>query len=188
MNRAILIGGAVSGLILACAAYAANTSYQLTVQGTIAGFCNITEAPTDGPNGQPTSHDTTGSAFNFASSGTNAFGDSTGHGLHVWGKATLRVTSNTTCHYSATSANGTLLTSGGAARSYTANLYNDDVGTHPDPTTLDTHSAGKQIGVPFPLTSAVSHVKLEFDVPETTPVVLPAGDYSDTLTVHISPN
>ena len=182
MNRAILIGGAVSGLVLACAAYAANTSYNLAVQGQISGFCNITAADVGGDYSLPGPHSLTGATFSFPST---QFGDSLGHGLAVDGHTSLTVHSNTTCTYSVTSAKGALFTASGAKRDYRAALYQQD--DTPSYTNLNSSSADKPIGTPLSLPN-VGHVIIDFQVDKDLNTVLAAGEYSDTLKLVINPH
>ncbi len=186
MNRAILIGGAVSGLVLACAAYAANTSYNLTVQGSIAAYCDVRTASalaTYGSSGSST--DTQAATLAFP--GLNNFANSTGNGLHVGGRATLKVRSNSTCTYQLTSDNGTLWNSHtNTGRPYTADLYNSDLYDSGTPfplgsTSKTTTNVGPAFDVP-----GTGNVVIEFDAKEDLSVVLAAGDYADTLRLSIT--
>ena len=184
MNKLILLGGAVSGLALAYAAYAANTSYQLTVNGTINSFVAISPqgvTPTAG--NEYTTPTADGHIMDFSYGGVNSFGDANGHGSHVAGLATVRIAANAGATYSLTSLNGTLWNSpASAARMYTAYAHNDSGGSTGAPTVLGSHSVNAPVGSSFSTASNSEYVHIVFDVPDTSPAILAAGQYLDTLT------
>jgi hypothetical protein len=90
MNKLLTVAAAVSALALSSSAFAANTSYDLTISGDIAAFCNIT----DGTSGSD--------AF-------TVFDNSTGGVTGSTQTKNLTVATNSSCSYTLTPTHGALV-------------------------------------------------------------------------------
>jgi hypothetical protein len=192
MSRIKIGACLVSALALGYAANA-STDYQMTVSGTVPGFCKIVTSPiNETPRITLFGFGNGGIQFNGSAGATvtySSFANSDGTAPELGGEGTLHVNSNAQCNYELRSAFGALknLTHPGALRAYSAKAYED--GQSAPFVTLNSLSDNQLVNsfsISAPTATQTKVVQIDFDIPEATSP-LAAGNYQDVLTLKITP-
>ena len=172
------------GACLVAAACTASTHASAQVGGTVDHKCGISAATTASSTAAIVSTNT-GTTMNFSGGASNSFGDGSGHGLAVSGSVELTLDTTVNCTVTLSSLNGVLWNSqAGAVRNYTANAFDKSAPAAKAELNLNNHAAPASGTFQTMPTSAA--VRIEFTVPGTESQVLPAGTYTDTLTLTMS--
>ena len=173
-----------SAVLMACLA---STQAAAQTEGDVPYRCNISAATAGVSKTAAITTTDNGATLDFSGGASNSFGDNMGHGLAVSGNAVLTLDTNTNCAVSLSSVNGALWNGkAGAARSYTADAY--DMAYPSTKVVLDLSSHPAQPSGTFQTKPDSTSVFIEFKVPDTGTQVLPAGAYTDTLTLTIAPS
>ena len=203
MNTFLKLATAVSALaILSGAAHAdtiqAATNQTVEINGIAAAYCNISDpdASNLGTTGTTSISQGVKTTFNY---GTNFMG-SDGKGKELKGQVKYTVSANGACQFKLQSTNGGFKNMSnsndqqGAAEPLPVKAYlgNSAPGTNSAWHDVTLGAANTDIpnatyNIPNTATPGTSNVYLAFDVPGTT-ALLNAGDYSETITLNITPS
>lgn len=173
-----------SAALMACLA---STQAAAGTEGDVPYRCNISAATAGVSKTAAITTTNNGATLDFSGAGSNSFGDGMGHGLAVSGNAVLTLDVNTNCTVSLSSLNGAMWNGkAGAARAYTADAF--DLSNPDTKVVLSLNSHPASPSGTFQTKPDSTTVFIEFNVPDTGSQVLPAGTYTDTLTLTMSPS
>jgi hypothetical protein len=186
MNRFLKGACVISVLGLA---YAANADPQFTFSGKADKVCKIDTISGGAVGALETA---TGSDYklNFSPPGANAFANSVAVGTQTLsGDFFVGISGNTTCTYTLKSDNGALWNdTNHAARRYKADIFVLGVGSKDLQDLNSDHSAlttvRSSLVTPPPIGSTLG---VAFTIPDTEGAMLPAGTYTDTLRLTLTP-